>query len=240
MYDSNVRLCSAVGIRLCKATSCNYVLLFKHTICVNKILKTHPEEMLTNDSGPVLWDVAQLVPAVFPPKSSLIKFSGIDVGAAGCSIFHSRLRFLSHINQEWDWGAQIHRSRTYLWADNSAERKVLCSSKSTQHHRILVDAPLRWPSYCLNGFQAMMWNISFERGTYSNEDKVIKLPQLSLDLCFFLNYVWCKCGPHVSWIRSSREWCSFSAHKYWVAFFPLSCYFKTGTCQNLPSAIVST
>lgn len=161
--------------------------------------------MLADDSGPVLWDTAQLVPAVFHGKQSLINFSGVDVHTAGRSIFHPRLRFLSHISQKGDWGAPIHHSQTYLRADNSAERKVLCFSKPTHSHRILVDALLRWPSHCLNGFQAVMWNDSFEKGTHSNEDKVIKLQQLSLDLCFFLDCRWWECVPHMFQGKDTRE-----------------------------------
>lgn len=67
--------------------------------------------MLADDSGPVLSDTAQLVPAVFHGKQSLIKFFGVDVHTAGHSIFHPRLRFLSHISQKEDWGAQIHHSK---------------------------------------------------------------------------------------------------------------------------------
>ncbi len=193
-----MKLPSAIRTQLCSVTSCNYFLLFcKYAVSVYSILNTHPLKMLADDSGPVLWDTAQLVPAVFHGKQSLIKFSGVDVHTAGRSIFHPRLRFLSHISQKGDWGAPIHHSQTYLRADNSAERKVLCFSKPTHSHRILVDALLRWPSYCLNGFQAVMWNDSFEKGTHSNEDKVIKLQQLSLDLCFFLDYLWWKCVPHM-------------------------------------------
>lgn len=134
----------------------------------------------------------QLVPAVFPLKQSLIKFSGIDVQRLPLSF-----PLLSGPRHEWDRRAQLHRGQTYLRADNAAQRKVLCSSESTLSRRISADAPLRWPSYCLNGFQAMMWNISSERGTHSNEDKVIKAPQLSLDLCFFLNYLRRKCASHI-------------------------------------------
>lgn len=171
-------------------------------------MNTHPLKIFTDDSGPLLWDTAQLVPAVFRRKQSLMRFSGVDVHTAGRAIFHPRLRFLTHIRQRGDWGAQIHHNQTYLRADNSAERRVLCFSKAAHNHGILVDALLRWPSYCLNGFQALMWNESFEKGTHSNEDKVIKPPQLSLDPSFCLNCVCCVCSR----IRNSWGWCSFSVY----------------------------
>lgn len=98
--------------------------------------------------------------ASFPGKQSLIEFSGFDAHGAGGSIFPSPSHVpVTHQAARGDRGAPIQHSPTSLRADNY--------SKPASSHRILVDALLRWPSPCLNGFQAVMWNESFVKSSHS-------------------------------------------------------------------------
>lgn len=115
--------------------------------------------MLTDDSGPTLWDIAQLVPAVSHHKQGLIKFSCVDVDTAGRSVSHPPPQTSQRCSQ------------TYLPGSNTTERKVFCFSEPTHRRSIPLDALLRWPSYCLNGFQALTWNDSCEKGTIQTNIK---------------------------------------------------------------------
>lgn len=145
---------------------------------------------------PLMWSIVPLVPADFQSKQSVIMLPGLDVPSARCLIISSPPQVPVAQQPE----KSLHRFTTAKLISEPIilpRGRYYVFSKPSLSHRIRVDAPLRWPSYCLNGFQAVMWNGSFEKGTHLNEDKVIKLQQLSLDLCFFLDCLRWKCVPHM-------------------------------------------
>lgn len=171
--------------------------------------------MLTDDSGPLLWDTAQLVPAVFHGKQSLIKFPGVDVHAAGRSIFHPRLRFLSHISQEKE--SEVHR---FTIAKLISEQIILPRGRYyvSQNQLTAIESWLMR----FSGGHHIAW-MDFKRwcGTIPLRKVPIqmKIKSLNCSSCpwifafFFPRLPVMKmCAAYVSRIKYSWEWCSFSVH----------------------------
>lgn len=175
-------LVSAIKTLLCSVASCNHYLLFcKYAVSVYSILDTHPR-MLTDDTGPLLWDTAQLVPAVLHGKLSLIKFLALV-----CSPQAAR----SFIPASGSW-----RTRRLGRSELISEQIILQRGGyyDSQNQLTAVES---WLTRFSGGrlvawmdFKRWCETISFVKGTHSNEDKVIQLKQVSLALCFSLD---CPC-----------------------------------------------
>lgn len=182
-----MELVSAIKTLLCSVGSCNHHLLFCiYAVSVSRILDTHPR-MLTDDMGPLLWDTAQLAPAVLHGKLSSIKLLALV-----CS---------------------PQAARSFIPVSGSCRTRRLGRSELISEQIILprggyydsqnqLTAVEFWLTRFSGGrlvawmdFKRWCGTISFVKGTHLNEDKVIQLQQVSLALCFSLD---CPCWIQVS------------------------------------------